>query len=102
MILLSIFLRRLGTEFRSMKLKNLNYDLFDFMKTMIKNEYKCFVENKIMVELKAIIQLDDVRLAKAINYLEAYNMEVGLLINFGSKSLQFKRLQHKPRKSNNQ
>ena len=69
---------------------------------MIKNEYKCFVENKIMVELKAIIQLDDVRLAKAINYLEAYNMEVGLLINFGSKSLQSKRLQHKPRKSNNQ
>lgn len=54
-----------------------------------------FVENKIMVELKAIIELEDVHLAQALNYLEAYNMEVGLLINFGSKSLQFKRLHNK-------
>ena len=51
-----------------------------------------FVEGKIMLELKAIIQLEDVHLAQAINYLEAYKMEVGLLINFGSKSLQFKRV----------
>lgn len=54
-----------------------------------------FVENGIMVELKAIIQLEDVHLAQAINYLEAYNMETGLLINFGSKSLTFKRLFNK-------
>jgi len=54
-----------------------------------------FVEDKIMVELKAIIQLEDVHLAQAINYLEAYNMEVGLLINFGSRSLQFKRVHRK-------
>jgi GxxExxY protein len=51
-----------------------------------------FVETKIMVELKAIIILEDVHLAQAVNYLEAYNMEVGLLINFGAKSLQFKRV----------
>ena len=51
-----------------------------------------FVEAEIMVELKALIQLEDVHLAQAINYLEAYNMKTGLLINFGSKSLQFKRL----------
>lgn len=51
-----------------------------------------FVDEKIMVELKAVIQLEDVHLAQAINYLEAYKMEVGLLINFGSKSLQFKRV----------
>lgn len=51
-----------------------------------------FVENKIMVELKALIQLEDVHLAQGKNYLEAYNMEVGLLINFGAKSLEFKRL----------
>jgi GxxExxY protein len=43
-----------------------------------------FVENLIMVELKAIIELENVHLAQALNYLEAYNMEVGLLINFGS------------------
>ena len=50
------------------------------------------VDDKISVELKAIIQLEDVHLAQAINYLEAYNLEVGLLINFGARSLQFKRL----------
>ncbi len=50
------------------------------------------VENKVLVELKAIIQLEDVHLAQALNYLKAYKLEVGLLINFGSKSLTFKRL----------
>ena len=50
------------------------------------------VEDIIMVELKAIIKLEDVHLAQAINYLEAYKLEVGLLINFGAKSLEFKRV----------
>lgn len=57
-----------------------------------------FVEEKIMVELKAIIQLENVHLAQAINYLEAYHMEVGLLLNFGHTSLQFHRVKKpKPR-----
>lgn len=51
-----------------------------------------FVENKIMVELKALIKLEDVHLAQAMNYVEAYKMEIGLLINFGAKSLEFKRV----------
>lgn len=51
-----------------------------------------FVDDKIMVELKAIISLEEVHLAQAMNYVEAYNMEIGLLINFGSKNLQFKRV----------
>ncbi len=50
------------------------------------------IEDKISVEIKAIIKLEDVHLAQAINYLEAYDLEIGLLINFGSKSLEFKRL----------
>jgi len=50
------------------------------------------VEGKVMVEIKAIIQLEDVHLAQALNYLKAYKLEVGLLINFGSKSMTFKRL----------
>jgi len=54
-----------------------------------------FVEDEVMLELKAIVQLEDVHLAQAINYLEAYNMKTGLLINFGSKSLTFKRLFNK-------
>lgn len=53
------------------------------------------VDGKISVELKALTALEDVHLAQAINYLEAYNLEVGLLINFGAKSLEFKRLHNK-------
>lgn len=61
------------------------------------------VEGKVLVELKALIKLDDVHLAQALNYLKAYRLEVGLLINFGSKSLDFKRLilSQKSAKSNN-
>ena len=51
-----------------------------------------FVEGLIMVELKALIKLEDVHLAQAMNYLEAYKMEIGLLINFGARSLEFKRV----------
>lgn len=51
-----------------------------------------FVEENIMVELKALIQLEDVHLAQAMNYCQAYNLPIGLLINFGAKSLQFKRV----------
>ncbi|QDK83194.1 GxxExxY protein [Spirosoma sp. KCTC 42546] len=53
------------------------------------------IENVVSVELKAIAMLNDDHLAQAINYLEAYNLEVGLLINFGNSSLQFKRLLNK-------
>ena len=50
------------------------------------------VEGKVLVELKAIIELQDVQIAQVLNYLKAYRLEVGLLVNFGSKSLTFKRL----------
>jgi GxxExxY protein len=53
------------------------------------------VEEVISVELKAITKLEDVHFAQAINYLEAYNLEIGLLINFGETSLNFKRLTNK-------
>ncbi len=58
-----------------------------------------FIEDKIMLEIKAVIKLEDVHLAQAINYLEAYNLEVGLLINFGAKSLEFKRLMRKQKQN---
>ena len=50
------------------------------------------VEGVVSVELKEIVKMEDVHLAQAINYLEAYNLEIGMLINFGAKSLEFKRL----------
>jgi len=60
------------------------------------------VEEIISVEIKAVIKMDPAHLSQAINYLEAYNIEVGLLINFGAKSLEFKRLlntKYKPTKT---
>jgi GxxExxY protein len=53
------------------------------------------VENVISVEIKATTKLEDNHFAQAINYLEAYNLEIGLLINFGETSLKFKRLTNK-------
>lgn len=51
-----------------------------------------FVDQKIMVELKALTKMEDVHLAQAMNYCQAYNLPIGLLINFGAKSLEFKRV----------
>ncbi|MGZ5133658.1 MAG: GxxExxY protein [Flavitalea sp.] len=52
------------------------------------------VEQLITVEIKAISVLENRDLAQSINYLEAFNLEIGLLINFGNPSLQYKRLVH--------
>lgn len=51
-----------------------------------------FVEDNIMVELKALIKSEDVHLAQAMKYCQAYNLPIGLLINFGAKSLELKRI----------
>ena len=51
-----------------------------------------FVDGKIMVEIKACIKLEDVHIAQAMNYCQAYNLPIGLLINFGARSLEFKRI----------
>jgi GxxExxY protein len=51
-----------------------------------------FVENKIMVEIKAVKELEKIHLAQAINYLEIYGLDIGLLINFGDTSLKFHRV----------
>ncbi len=53
------------------------------------------VEDKISVEIKALTKLEPVHLAQAINYLEAYKLEIGLLINFGETKLKFHRLENK-------
>lgn len=51
-----------------------------------------FVEDFVMVELKAVIKLEDVHLAQAMNYCQAYNLPIWLLINFGARSMEFKRV----------
>jgi GxxExxY protein len=50
------------------------------------------IESKVVLEIKAITELTDAHLAQGLNYLEGLNLEIGLLINFGGKSLEIKRL----------
>jgi GxxExxY protein len=57
------------------------------------------VENVICVELKAVSMLEKVHLAQALNYLEAFDLEIGLLLNFGEKSLVYKRLINSKKKN---
>ncbi|MFT3824570.1 MAG: GxxExxY protein [Chitinophagaceae bacterium] len=90
-----IYQRALAIEFRY---AGLNFEREFNMKIYYRGEevgerrVDFFVENIIMVEIKAVIKLENVHLAQAKNYLEAYNLEVGLLLNFGSTSLTFKRI----------
>jgi GxxExxY protein len=90
-----IYQRALAIEFKSNKL---NYSREHEMIIYYHDQeigirrVDFFVEGCVMVEIKAVTVLEDVHLAQAINYLEAYNLETGLLINFGAKSLEFKRL----------
>ena len=52
------------------------------------------VEETVMVELKAVVKMEDVHLAQGLNYLVAYKVDLGLLLNFGARSLEVKRLRH--------
>ncbi len=58
------------------------------------------VEESVMLELKALVKLEDVHLAQGLNYLVAYNVDKGLLVNFGAQSLEIKRLRHPKNKQN--
>lgn len=85
---LAIEMQFQGLDFEREKNMTIYYRDFDIGTRRV----DFFVENQIMVEIKARLELEDVHLNQAMNYLEAYNMRIGLLINFGSKSLQFKRV----------
>ena len=92
-----IYQRALEIELQESGLKfarELSMPIFYRGKCIGERRVDFFVEEKIMVELKAIIKLENVHLAQAENYLAAYNMEVGLLINFGAISLEFKRIEN--------
>lgn len=90
-----IYQRALAIEFQYVGLNfEREYSMKLFYRGMEIGERRVdfLVERIIMVELKALIKLENVHLAQAKNYLEAYNVEVGLLLNFGSVSLEVKRL----------
>ena len=92
-----IYQRAPGYEFKLADpsfVREIDQDIFytDLVEPIGTRRADFVVEGKVLVEIKAIIQLEDVQLAQIMNYLRAYRFEVGLLINFGSKSLTFKRV----------
>jgi len=92
-----IYQRALAIEFRRMMLsfeREFNMRIYYLGEKVGTRRVDFFVEEKIMVEIKAIMNLESGNFAQARNYLEAYNKEVGLLLNFGSISLQYRRLEN--------
>jgi GxxExxY protein len=93
-----IYQRALAVEFR---LNNIEFVREQEMEIFYKDHpigirrVDFFVEGRVMVELKALEKIEQVNKTQAINYLEAYNIADGLLINFGGTSLEFKRLYNK-------
>lgn len=90
-----IYQRALAIEFESMQIgfgREVSIPVYYKEVKVGERRVDFLVEDKISVELKAIVALENVHLAQAKNYLEAFNIEVGLLINFGATSLQFKRM----------
>lgn len=92
-----IYQRALSYEFEQIGLnyqreisKNIFYK--NLLEPIGKRRADFIVENKVLIELKALKELEDVHLNQVLNYLKTYKLEIGLLINFVSKSLEFKRL----------
>lgn len=91
----SVYCRALEIELRCENMQSVSekeFSIYYRNEVVGKRRVDFFVEDKILVEIKAVATLDDVHLAQALNYLEAFQKPIGLLINFGAKSLQFKRL----------
>lgn len=85
---LSIEFDRIGLRYKREEELNVYYE--DFI--VGKRRVDFMVETKIVVELKTLRDLSNAELAQALNYLESHQQEIALLINFGTKSLQFKRI----------
>ncbi len=90
-----IYQRALAIEMEKQSLaylREMEMDIFYDGQQIGTRRVDFFVENTIMLELKALIKLEDTHLAQAMNYCQAYSLPIGLLINFGAKSLEFKRV----------
>ena len=98
-----IYQRALAIEMRNQGLafqRELEMPLFYEGHSIGSRRVDFLVADKVMVELKAVIKLEDVHLAQGLNYLVAYQVELGLLLNFGAQSLEIKRLRHPRNKQN--
>lgn len=92
-----IYQRALALEFAKAGLnfsRELEMPIFykDYSEPIGMRRVDFLVEDKVLVELKALGQLEDVHLVQILNYIKIYKLEIGLLFNFGEKSLSFKRL----------
>jgi GxxExxY protein len=93
-----VYQRSLAIE---MSLLGISFEQEKEMNILYKGEYvggrrvDFFVEEQVMLEIKAVEKIEDVHKNQAINYLEMYNIADGLLINFGASSLEFKRVYNK-------
>lgn len=87
---LAIELTRAGLNFQ----RELEASIFykDVVEPIGTRRVDFLVEGIVLVELKALIELDDLHLNQVLNYLKAYKIEIGLLLNFSEKSLKVKRL----------
>ena len=94
-ILLSINLMNPNSDKRELEMP-----LFYDNNHIVSRRVDFLVEESVMVELKALIKLEDVHLDQGLNYLVAYNVNLGLLLNFGAQSLGVKRLRHPKNKEN--
>lgn len=89
-----IYQRSLAVEFRN---KNIDYNrelsmpLYFKGESVGKRRVDFLVEKKVLVELKAVSEINDTHYNQILNYLTAFELEIGLLINFGEHSLNFKR-----------
>lgn len=93
---LAIEMKRAGLEFEREKEQKIYYDQFE----VGTRRADFVVENSVIIELKALTNLEDVHLAQAKNYVVAYNFPIGLLINFGATSLQVKKIYNKKHSQN--
>ena len=86
---LAIEMGKVGLDFA----REVEHDIYykNFPESIGTRRADFVVAGKILVELKAITTLEDVHQAQLLNYLEAYRLEVGLLLNFGEKSLEIRR-----------
>ena len=92
-----IYQRALAIELERIKLdyaREVEQSIYykDYIEEIGTRRADFIISGKILVEIKAVAQLEDVHLAQILNYLKAYRFEVGLLINFGGKSMTFKRV----------
>ena len=87
---LAVEMRRVGLEFA----REVEHDIYykDFPEPIGTRRADFVVAGNVLVELKAITTLEPVHEAQILNYLKAYRLEIGLLINFGEKIINVKRL----------